>query len=456
MKKRRSVFYLIVSLLFIVKIYLAIPQWGPQDVGYYIDIKEQITIRGTILTEPDVRSRNIYVVLETSSLEWRRKSYTVNGKVLVKLNRYPEYDYGDLLEITGRLQSPDFFRAEKIANDKEEGKSRSVSLDSYSTFLAKDEIFAVMYDPKVKLIQKKINFDSWSILYVLKDALKERIEQVFPEPAAGLTGGVLLGLRRGISQDVMADFSTAGLTHILAISGYNITLLITIFGSALKRFRRSIRFWATLTGIFLFAILTGLSASVIRASLMGILVILSQHLGRKSTGLRALLISGGLMVFVNPWIVIADISFQLSFLATLGLLIFMPRWEKFRRKLPPFIGDTLVVTLAAQVFTTPVILMNFQKFSIISPIANLLFLPLIPLLMFSSFVAMMSSFLWLPWTPLWVSITWIISEMLVQGVHIMAQIPFASIIIENFNVWMAVVYYALIVCWLYLKRKKQR
>jgi competence protein ComEC len=400
---------------------VSVPVFGPADIAFYRDTNVMLTVEGMVGAEPDVRPDFIYLVLGAEKIYYSQSVITVRGNLLLKLQRYPQYVYGDRLKVSGRVVSPPVLEG-----------------FSYADRLAKDGIYAVMYRPAVAVLKRGILPDGWDAVFGLKSFISARINEVFSEPAASLTAGVLLGLRRSIPADVNDSFNRTGLTHILAISGYNITLLISVFGMFLKQAVRRTRFWGSLGGIMVFVLLTGMSASVIRAAVMGGLVLLSLFCGRKSSGVQALIVSAALMSLVNPRILLFDMSFQLSFLATLGILLFMPVIEErvvFLKKLPAWMGEGLGVTLAAQVFTTPLILYSFGRVSLISPLTNIVFLPLIPFIMFFSFFAIVSSLLWLPVTALLAGITWVLCMVLVCGVGAAADLPLASLDIKNFPLW---------------------
>ncbi len=293
------------------------------------------------------------------------------------------------------------------------------------------------------------------MIYALKSLIKERTETYLNEPAAGIALGLLIGARSSIPRAILDDFQKTGLTHILAISGYNITLIINVFALLMGGAGRRPRFWVTCAMIGVFAVLTGLSASVVRASVMGVLAILAGYLGRKGAGLQMLLFSAFLMVAVNPLILLRDISFQLSFLSTMGLLVLLPLIENLFKSLPPVIAESLSVTLAATVFTTPVILMNFERFSIISPIANVIFLPLIPMIMFASFLLFIGSLVFAPAAYFFGAISWFLIELLVSGVRLTAEIPFAMIELSGFGAVMMIVWYGMIYAMIRFFRKSK-
>ena len=277
-------------------------------------------------------------------------------------------------------------------------------------------------------------------------------------PAAALVEGVLVGEQKGLGDDVAADFSVAGLTHILAISGYNITLVINIMALLLKTGGRRLRFYITLLALFVFAAITGFSASVIRASLMGGFVTMALFAGRRADSVNVLLFSALMMVFFNPLIVFYDVSFQLSFLSTLGLILMSPLWKKVARYLPPLIGEDLAVTLSAQIFTTPIILYNFSQLSLVAPVTNIIFLPLIPLIMASGFLAVVL-FLLMPLFPVYLIVStlcWLLCRLLLDGVHLFASLPLASIKIINFDLWWLCFYYAFLLAGLVWIKVKSR
>lgn len=424
---RRGPFFamicLIAMLIGFFRIIVSFPSFGSGDLGFYRDIGGAIRLQGVVTAQPEIRNDAQYIILEARSISFR-DDIEVSGKVLLKLDRFPEYDYGDVLELYGLL-----------------GKPAEFDSFSYADYLAKDGIFVVMYGPRVKLLEKDGFVSGWRLLYAIKSFVSRRIQTLFTEPGSGIVLGLLLGLRSSIPQEILDNFQRSGLTHILAISGYNITLLITIVGAFLKSGSRRLRFAATWMAIAFFALLTGLSASVVRASIMGALAVFTLFQGRKADGILILLLSGFFMVLVSPRILVWDVSFQLSFVSTLGLMMIMPVWEKHLQKMPPLLAEGLPVTLAATIFTTPVALYHFGTFSVISPLANLIFLPFIPLIMFFSFLALASSILLLPITFLWVGAAWVLLSVFLWGVQITASIPLAYLKISDFPWWAAAVYY---------------
>lgn len=404
---------IVFGLLALIHYIISWPHFTVNDLGFYRDLEQKVVVRGVVSREVDIRAVDQYLVLDIYQLKVAgQQVLPVNGKVLMKTQRYPEYAYGDELEIECLLKTPPVFET-----------------FSYAAYLEKDGIYVLGQQPKIKVLaHNKGNF-FWAGVFGFKSFFSERVNSLFPEPEASLVAGVLLGIRKAIPEAVLDQFNTVGLTHILAISGYNVTLIITIFGWMFGSVHRKGKYLLMLGGIGLLVALTGLSASVIRAAVMGVLVLTAQQLGRKSTGLITLIASGGLMVMIQPRMLWSDLSFQLSFLSTLGLLVFMPYFEKLQLpwKVPDFIREGFLVTIAAQVFTTPLLLFVFGRFSVIAPIANIFVLPFLPFIMLFSFLALVGSFIFWPLGQLLSFVVWVLIEIVLLIVGMFASLPFAAI-----------------------------
>lgn len=259
-------------------------------------------------------------------------------------------------------------------------------------------------------------------LYRLRGHLRERLRALLPDPEAGLLLGILLGDESEIPREVETAFARAGLSHIVAISGYNIALLTALALTAFTRLLgRRAALWGTLILIPLYTLLVGASASVVRAAWMGALTVLAALLGRSSETLNALSLSALLMTAIDPW-ALEDIGFQLSFAATLGLLFLAPPLEAGARRamavllrdpqaaaLVEPVREALLVSTAAQMATGPLMLYHFRELSLIAPLANLLVLPVQPLVMGLGIAAAVGALLlgplaiplgWAVWWPL--------------------------------------------------------
>jgi competence protein ComEC len=226
----------------------------------------------------------------------------------------------------------------------------------------------------------------------VKASFLDAIQRIIPDPESSLLGGILLGVKQSLGDDLEQAFIDTGTIHIVVLSGYNVTIvseaIVKLFQSIFSE-RLALVFGSL--GIGMFALVTGLGTTTVRASIMGLLGLLARVTGRTYDIVRALFLAGFGMVMYNPMTLAFDVSFQLSFIATLGLIMITPIVESWRlvRYIPTWIGLRSIVasTLATQIAVLPYMLYKIGTVSIVSPLANLLVLPVIPLTMGISFGA---------------------------------------------------------------------
>lgn len=212
----------------------------------------------------------------------------------------------------------------------------------------------------------------------LRKLITATVRESLPEPQASLLLGMILGIKGGFPSDFYEALRVTGTLHVVVVSGYNITVLINALGKGLTFLNLKIRFLFIVLGIFLFVSLVGFEPPVIRAAIMGSIALLATVLGRQKDALRAFLLAGIVMLLINPqWIL--DLSFQLSFLATLGLITIFPVIDRFIPGRGALLREDLVTTLAAQIPVWPLIAFKFRQVSLLSPIANTLVLWVVPL-----------------------------------------------------------------------------
>ena len=283
--------------------------------------------------------------------------------------------------------------------------------------------------------------------------------QLLPEPYAGLLNGLLLGTKGGLPPDVKEAFKITGLMHIVAVSGYNVTIVAAMLQSLLRPLPYRVAIWGSLGAILAFVMLTGAPASVIRAGIMGALVIVAKSIGRRALALNALVAAAGLMILIKPTILLDDIGFQLSVAATLGLIMLSPTLQKRFQKiswhkwLPSSLWEALEATLGAQALTIPIILYYFGRLSIISPLANVLVVPLVPWAMAAGFIGLVVGFLWQPLGGIVIWLGWGFLLLIIKLASHLADIPLASINLPKAALWLLIPYYLLLIWW--VKHQKQ-
>lgn len=377
-----------------------------------------VVIRGIVIDEPDIREKNTRLVVDTMAVRSGDVWHASRGRVLLFVNRYPVFEYGDEIIVRGILTKP-----------------QSFSGFDYPAYLAKDQVYALMYYPDVEFVSSGNGNVVQKTLFRIKQSLEYSIDRVVTEPHAAFLKGILLGSRAAIPAWLLEMFRVTGVMHIIALSGFNITIIADNLSRTLRRFGMSPQstFWISCAVIILFTIMVGASPSIVRASLMGMLVLLAWKEGRQYQGANALMCAGVLMVLHNPAIVRFDVAFQLSFLATVGLLFVAPRIQRALIYVPEFFGmrSSLASTLAAQCMVLPLLVYYFGELSLISPLTNLLILSLMPLTMFFGFISAIAGMVWMPAGLAFGGIAYVLVSYHIAVVTLLSRVPFASLYVSS-------------------------
>ncbi len=421
----------------------SVPRLTTQNIQFYNN--KEVSWAGLVSAEPDVRKDHVKLTTNIVRGLANMPAF-VTGKVLVKTNLYPEYRYGDLLDIKCQLQTPVALTFESEAGQRD---------FAYDKYLARYGIYSVCYRPEIKVLAHDQGNLIMSGLLSVKNQFMQAIGQVLPEPQASFLGGLILGTKKSIPDDLMASFNRTGTTHIVALSGYNITIIGVLILSVCRSLwiSRKKSFWVSLGAIVFFVLMTGAQASVVRAGIMGMLVLLARQLGRLSRITNALAVTAGIMVLINPKVLFFDTGFQLSFLATIGLVYLSPFLERWLSWLPQIleIRQTLTATLSAIIMTTPLILWQFGRFSLVAPLVNVLILPAIPVAMGFGFMTGLLSLVWLPAGHISAWIVWTILSYIIFIVEKFSTLNFASFSIGNISWWWLVVGYGILIFILFRK-----
>ncbi len=281
-------------------------------------------------------------------------------RVYAWLPRYPDIVPTDLVRFDGRLEA-------------------APTDGSFGDYLARSGISFTARPPTLAVVDA--GGGPMAGLEQLRRTGAALISAVLPEPQAGLAAAMAIGLRDLVAKDVSDDFRTAGLSHVVAISGWHICLLAGLVGGLLGRLSRRRRSLVVLFVVCAYAILAGGSASVLRAAVMASVALLARESGRRGSAAAALSLTVVAMLVVQP-ATIADVGFQLSAAATAGLLVWaapLRAWLAARapRLTPGWLLEALAVSLAAQAATLPLVLLTFGRLSLVAPLANLLVAPIV-------------------------------------------------------------------------------
>lgn len=212
--------------------------------------------------------------------------------------------------------------------------------------------------------------------------------QRLPEPHVSLAGGITVGANDALGEEIDSQFRRVGLTHIVVLSGYNVAIIILALATVLAFLPYWLAGLVSFSGIWLFVLLVGASTTIVRAGIMASIAVVSRLYGSEISGLSLLSLAVIVMSIHQPLIVVHDPSFQLSVLATLGIVVVAPIIEVYATKLPTRFGwrEVIVTTLATQVTVIPWIVYLMGEFSMVSLVANVLVLPIVPLAMAAVFL----------------------------------------------------------------------
>lgn len=425
--------------------------------------KENVTGSGIIIQEPERKEAGqVFVVTAQQILVGGQKcAEQVNIRMKAKL--YPRFEYGDEISFEGKISQPFNFRSES-------GRSFD-----YKGYLAKDDIYYEIKSAKVEkeastdaspsrnasedrskaLVDKsqsrkildKLGFGEKisATLFSIKRKFVANLEKVLGEPHAALAAGLVVGEKSALGKDLLEDFRIVGLIHIIVLSGFN----ITIVGDAMRRMLSFLpRIWGIVVGgvgIVLFGVMVGGGATVVRSCFMASIALSADLIRRDYNVVRALMFAGLLMVIQNPSIVLHDPSFQLSFMATLGLIILASPIEKRLKFITERFGIRGIVasTVATQIFVSPYILYMMGQISVIGMIVNVLVLPIIPATMLVVFLAGIFGFIWMPLAQLFGWVAHLLLAYELYMVEFFARVPYASVEFPIFSKWWVVGFYAI-------------
>ncbi|MBI5138451.1 MAG: ComEC/Rec2 family competence protein [Candidatus Vogelbacteria bacterium] len=407
-EKDKLIFF--TTAVFLISFGLGLLRYDLSGSGAPVGAPDQskLTYEGMVDNEPDTKNGSQRFILSLVT-----PTELLNEKVYVYASLYPRYEYGDKLALYGELKIPG---------------NISENFD-WVGYLAKESVSYQMFKPRIKLLSKGEGNWMRTKLFIFKNAFTSNIGRVIPEPHSAFMGGLLLGAKSSLPEKLVEQFRITGVSHVVALSGYNITIVADTISKLLSFLPRTAGFAFGVVGIVLFTIMTGASATAVRAAIMALVVIIARASGRANNMWRALVFAGLAMLAVNPRLLVFDLSFQLSFLATLGIIfgpmLFEPKLEWITLKLK--LREMTCSTLSAQLFVLPFILHKMGNLSLVALPVNLLILAFIPATMFFGFVTGITGFVSVTLSLPFAYISYLLLEYLLTVVRIFSTIPYASV-----------------------------
>lgn len=449
-----------VAFLGFCLIFITIGMWHYQNYEFkhsaralsrLADRGETLTLIGKVVKDPDIRETSVKLTIGVLKLKISEKgSYPLEGKVLVTTRRYPQYEYGDKLKIRGQLKVPPVF------DDF-----------NYQDYLAKQGIYAVMDWPEIELLTRRDYGNLGSLFFAkileFKNNLRRVLYQNLSPPQSSLLGAIILGDKQKMAENLKEKLNIAGVRHITAISGMHITILGLIL---LELFLglglwRSHALYLSLAFLILFIVMVGAPPSAIRAGLMAGFLMVAQSFGRLSRSDRAIIFAGAVILGFNPLLLKSDVGFQLSFLATLGIIYFLPFFQRWLKKVPEKVlgfgalRSIIAMTFSAQIFTLPLLIYNFGRASLLSPLSNILIVPLLPFLLGFGLCFVLAGLFWpfLGWLLSWP--VWLLLSYILAVINFLSRGAWSAVYLAIPWYWLLISYIFLGGWAWFLKRKKK-
>jgi competence protein ComEC len=413
----------------------------PNFIASHNDTGEHVTITCVVDSFPDLRDNYLYLRIQTENIRpygTTTQREPVYGTLLARLDPETIYHYGDRLQLSGFLETPP--EAEDF---------------SYREYLARQGVYSYMGSARAILLDTDQGNPFWSAIYKLKERALLTVYQLWPDPEASLFAGILLGVETGIPKPVAQAFKETGTTHIIAISGFNMAIVSALFAGLFGRLlgpRKGAL--AAVIGLSLYTILVGADPAVVRAAIMGGFALFARQVGRRQQALNTMAFTAALMALADPqvpW----DVGFQLSFAATLGLVLYaQPMQDGFAnllsrrlgkskaRKIAAPVGEYVLFTFAAQITTLPIMAYHFGSVSWVAFLANPAILPAQPPIMTLGGLALILGVIWLPLGKLTAPLAWPFVLYTIRVVEIFADLPGGTISLGDFSLVWVILFYA--------------
>ncbi len=417
----------------------------PAPAIFESQLGQKVSFSGEIIDEPNIKENNQQLTVEIQEGKDPRQGGASNIKILLSTGLDTDYKYGDEINFSGKLEKPGNFITDT-------GKEFD-----YVNYLRKDGILYVMGYPKIEIISRGNGNKIQSVLFFVKEKFLEKMNFAINAPENLLMGGLILGEKSAFDESMRQSFVNTGTIHIVALSGYNVTIVAEWIMKLFKFLPMNLGIGAGILAIMLFVLMTGGSSTAIRAGVMATLALIARATGRNYDVARALILAGVFMILLNPFLLVFDVSFQLSFIATIAVIFFAPKIEKYFMWVTKSFGlrDIVSVTCAAYIFVFPFILYKMGNFSLVALPANVLILPFIPFTMMLGFLTGFIGLIWYVFAVPFGFISYLFLHYELGIISFFSNLPFAAFSFPNFPLWLTLIIYAYFIYKLFGKNIKK-
>lgn len=413
----------------------------------YNNYGKEVVVSGIISGEPLFKGNQLFLEIEAEEININNYQAPLSGKIMVISERESRYRYGDKIKIRGILKRPKIY--EKF---------------NFRSYLAQKGIYSIVYYPKITLIERGIRKDLLSQIYAAVLEFKFKLRKVLWSfllpPQRSIMEALILGDKISLSYKLRKELNAAGIRHITAISGMHVVIIGVIVMEFLMTIGlwRKQAFYLTVFLLALFILMIGLPSSALRAGFMICVLLFSKVVGRKSDPFRAILFAATILLFINPLLLRYNIGFQLSFLAVIGIVYLSPFLNNCLKFIPgkesAGFKNILTMTLSAQIFTLPVLAYNFETFSLVAPLTNILVLPIIPFLIVMGFLSVLIGLVFPSGGQIISWLCWLMLSYIVKIAEWFSSLKLSSLEVKNFRLFYLALFYLLLGLLFFFGRRK--
>ena len=351
------------------------------------------------------------------------------NKFILYLPHGDELKKGTLINLSGEFSLPDL--------------ARNTGGFNYRRYLNSQKIYGIIRAKNYYVS----NLAKFNLIYYIQDEIYKSFARLFPKDEMGLIIGMMIGETKDISEDVLENFKTTGITHLIAVSGSNVVYVVVLVQFLFKKFfGKRATYFISIFFLILFMLISGASASVCRATLMIILSICADIFFLKSDTFSNILTSAFVLILLNP-LVIYDVGFILSFGGTLGIVLLSKDFTRLFKRLGK-LNETLSVTCSAQLILAPIMMYYFNTFSILSIVTNIIVVPISGSITILGFVVFIISKISFPIAKLIANSLYVLATFTIWVADMFSKIPFSLIrtitpnVFEIFLFYFVVFYFA--------------
>ena len=409
----------------------------PNLQSHFHNTNTEIQIKGIIIKDPVKRRFYTNIVISPEQIKGLQ---TPKGSILVRVSSCNlKFKYGDKVLVFGKL-SPAYW-------------SGNIGTFNYKKYLKRHHIHGVMKIKDAGNIEIVARNEGNFIIgkaFALKNVIKTINKRSLPDPQAAMLNGILLGMREDIPQQIFDMFKKSGIVHILAVSGLHVSLILLMFWGFLKlcRIPKKVAAIILILLVTLYCMVTGMRDPIFRTTIMALAVLVAIIIDREQNLYISISLACLTLLLINPYSLF-NAGFQLSFIATLGIICLTPILIERVKLKPHFLSTAFSVSLSAQISIMPIVAYHFNYLSLWSVFTNVLILPIVACILALGLLASVFGILWIKLAYIFSMPNWILLTILLRLIEFFSSIDFMHLEVQKPYITDIIGYYTFIAFALY-------